>query len=51
MLDDTQCQLCADHQSAHAARDGDALVSWSNPGAGDQAKAIVLDWFEASTSG
>jgi hypothetical protein len=49
MLDDTQCQLRADHRSAHAARDGDALVSWSNPSAGDQAKAIVLEWYEAGT--
>jgi hypothetical protein len=45
MLEDTRCQLRAGHQSAHAARQGQALVSWSNPDAGDRAKEIVLDWF------
>jgi hypothetical protein len=45
MLEDTRCQLRAGHQSAHAARDGEALVSWSNPAAGEHAKEIVLDWF------
>lgn len=39
------CRLRADHRSAHAARDGAALVSWANPAAGDHARQIVLDWF------
>jgi hypothetical protein len=44
-LEDTRCQLRVDHKSAHAARDGGALVSWANPEAGDHAKEIVLDWY------
>lgn len=45
MLENTRCQLRAEHKSAHAARDGGALVSWANPAAGDRAKEIVLDWY------
>jgi hypothetical protein len=45
MLEDTQCQLRARHRSAHAARDGEALISWTNPAAGEQAKVIALDWY------
>ena len=46
MLENTQCQLREGHQSAHAARDGGALVSWANPSAGEHAKDIVLDWYD-----
>jgi hypothetical protein len=44
-LEETQCQLRAGHRPVHAARDGEALVSWSNPATGEQARVIVVDWY------
>jgi hypothetical protein len=44
----TQCELVNGHQSAHAARQDAALISWVNSVAGDHAGDLVLDWFDGA---
>jgi hypothetical protein len=40
-----QCQLLSGHVSAHAARDGEALISWRNWDAGDSGNTVTMEWF------
>lgn len=48
MWNDIRCQLAADHDSAHSARDeAGLLLSWSNPSAGN-ARVVSTRWLRAA---